>query len=65
MKQNWLVEELGWEVNPVLGDPSWDGLAAVYPALHAHLREEYPEAGSTYFRNWLRAVTRDGLTRRG
>jgi len=55
-----LLRSLGWEVNPVLSDRSWDGLAAAYPGLLARVREEYPEAGSAYFADWLRVVTRDG-----
>jgi hypothetical protein len=56
-KQNWSVEELGWEVMPVCTS-DWDGLARSYAALYEFLRPQYPEARASYFQDWLRAVER-------
>ena len=57
IKQNWLVEELRWEMQPIPGDSPWDGLSALYPHLLSLVRERYPDAaGAAYFRDWLRVV---------
>jgi hypothetical protein len=55
MKQNWLIEELGWELLPSTST-AWDGLASCYPALLRRLQPEWLEARKTYFRDWLRVV---------
>jgi hypothetical protein len=57
IKQNWSVEDLGWEAMPV---PvfDWDGLAFWYPALLERVRVECPKARTQYFENWLKVVRR-------
>ena len=59
MKQSWLVEELGWQVEdgPV---SAWDGLVGVYEEA---MRQISGAAVSDYHRRWLRALKDPGLQR--
>lgn len=50
IRQNWLVEELRWELRPP-GPGGWDGLAWAFPEL-ARLVSGLPQA---YCRRWLAA----------
>jgi hypothetical protein len=55
MKQNWLIEELGWELLPSTSS-AWDGLSSCYPSLLRKLQAEFLGARERYFGDWLRAV---------
>lgn len=55
VKQNWLIEELGWELLSSTSS-AWDGLSSCYPSLLRKLQPEWPGARERYFRDWLRAV---------
>lgn len=50
IKQNWLIEELRWQLAPIT-DTNWDGLAS----LLASLLEESKIQLTPYYANWLRA----------
>jgi hypothetical protein len=56
IKQNWTIEELGWELQPILQDDPWDGLSNRFPALLEACELRFPAARIPYFRNWLRAL---------
>ena len=52
-KSNWVLEELGWSVLPVVDDGSWDGLLSWfvrYVGSHEDLLKE------AYVRRWFRAA---------
>jgi HNH endonuclease len=56
IKQNWLIEELRWELRPIEPNADWDGLSA---SLHELLRiyeDRHEGARIPYFRDWLKAV---------
>lgn len=55
IKQNWLVEELRWNVLPVW-DTDWDGLIRYYP----ELTRTAPGGNALPFRTWERALERAG-----
>lgn len=55
IKQNWLLEELRWELRPP-GPKDWDGLAWAFPEL-ARLVPALPRA---YCRRWLAALEQSG-----
>lgn len=56
IKQNWTVEELGWELRSILKDNSWDGLSDKFPALLELCETRFAAARIPYFRIWLRAL---------
>jgi len=56
IKQNWLVEELRWELKAVPEAGTWDGLTGTYPALLKACEDEHPACRSSYYRGWLRAL---------
>ena len=56
IKQNWLVEELRWDLRPVSADGEWDGLCGRYADLLLLFESRYPEARLGYFREWRRAL---------
>jgi hypothetical protein len=56
IKQNWLVEELRWEVRPVRDEMDWDGLTRTYPELLKAVQSAQQGAHIAYFKNWLRAL---------
>lgn len=51
IKQNWVVEELRWEIRPISA-LTWDGLSASFGTLLK--AAEVPV--TTYYHNWLKAV---------
>jgi hypothetical protein len=59
IKQNWLVEELRWEIQPVADDKGWDGLSTYYCDLLRFCQGRYQEPSGIYFRKWRDAVLRE------
>lgn len=51
IKQNWLIEELGWTLRPVTPD-SWDGLSSLY----TELAKVAPEGQRAHHRAWQVAL---------
>lgn len=55
MKQNWLLDEIRWQILPVSEDP-WNGLAYVTPGLLGLLGSKVPPGSN--IRRWARVVER-------
>ena len=58
VKQNWTVEELRWELQPIPEAEAWQGLADRYAPLLEYCEPRFEVARIPYFRRWLRAVSR-------
>jgi len=56
IKQSWTVAELGWELQAIPQDDSWNGLSDKFPALMEFCGTRFAAARIPYFRNWLRAL---------
>jgi hypothetical protein len=59
IKQNWLVEELRWEIQPVADNSDWDGLSSYYCDVMRLYEGRYPVASGMYFRKWRDAVLQE------
>lgn len=56
VKQNWLIEELRWELRPIPNATDWDGLSVIYPDLLKRALAQCADASKPYFGIWLRAL---------
>jgi hypothetical protein len=59
IKQNWLVEELRWAIQPVADGMEWDGLSSYYCDMLRICEGRYQVASAIYFRRWRDAILRE------